>query len=41
MFSLILGLITCYCLTNRGILKLGVRDREKITSRDMVKATLG
>ena len=41
MFCLIMGLITCYCLANRGMLKLGIRDREKIISRDMVKATLG
>ena len=34
------ALITCYCLANRDMLKLGVRDREKIISKDMVKSTL-
>ena len=41
MFALILDLIICYCLANRDMLKLGFLDREKMTSRDMVKATLG
>ena len=41
MVALILNLITCYCLANFDMLKLGVRDREKMTSRDMGKATLG
>ena len=39
MFSLIMDLITCYCLANRDMLKLGVSDQEKMTYRDMVKAT--
>ena len=41
MFSLIRDLITCYYMANRDMLKLGVLDQEKITYRDMVKATLG
>ena len=41
MFALILEFITCYYLANRDMLKLVVCDREKMTSKDMVKATLG
>ena len=40
MFALIMDLITCYCLAICDMLKLGVFDREKMTYRDMVKATL-
>ena len=41
MLALILRLITCYFRANRDMLKLGVCDREKIISKDMVKVTLG
>ena len=41
MVVLLLNLITCYYFTNCGMIMLGVRYREKMTLRDMRKATLG
>ena len=41
MVALLLNLITCYYLANCGMLMLGVWYREKMTRRDMGKATLG
>ena len=40
MVFLLLNLITCYYLANCDMLMLGVRYREKMTRRDMGKATL-